>query len=60
MKFRDKNVLVYGLSVSGEWVSKLLLKKKYNVFLYDDNYEVLKAKKIKGIHTEEISRNYIL
>ena len=60
MKFRDKNVLVYGLSVSGEWVSKLLLKKKYNVFLYDDNYEVLKAKKIKGCYIlNELNENLI-
>ena len=48
MKFRNLNVLVYGLSVSGEWASKLLIKKHANVFLYDDNIEVLKSKTIKN------------
>ena len=47
MVVKDKNVLVYGLSVSGEWVAKLLKKLKANVFLYDDNQEVLSKKKIK-------------
>ncbi len=39
MKFKNKNVLVYGLSVSGQWACKLLRKQKANVFLYDDNAE---------------------
>ena len=39
MKFKHKNVLVYGLSVSGEWVAKLLKKKKANVFLFDDKLD---------------------
>lgn len=60
MKCKHKNVLVYGLSVSGEWVSKLLLKQKANVFLYDDNIETLKSKKIKNCYIlEELNQNLI-
>lgn len=60
MKYRDKNVLVYGLSVSGEWASKLLIKKKFNVFLYDDNVELLKTKKISGCYVlNELNENLI-
>lgn len=50
MKFKQKNVLVYGLSISGESVSKLLLKQKANVFLFDDNVELLKNIKIKNCY----------
>ncbi len=42
MKVKNKNVLVYGMSSSGEWVSKLLLKLKANVYLYDDDCAKLK------------------
>ena len=60
MNFKHKNVLVYGLSVSGEWVSKLLLKLKANVFLFDDNLEHLKKKTIKNCYMlPEINENYI-
>ena len=31
MKFKHKNVLVYGMSSSGEWATKLLLKNKKRV-----------------------------
>ncbi|MFQ6752460.1 MAG: UDP-N-acetylmuramoyl-L-alanine--D-glutamate ligase [Clostridia bacterium] len=37
MNFKYKNFLVYGLSSSGESVSRLLKKLHANVFLYDDN-----------------------
>lgn len=47
MNLKNKKVLVYGLSTSGEWVSKLLIKKKATVFLFDDNYETLKNKNLK-------------
>lgn len=50
MNFKHKNVLVYGLSVSGESVAKLLLKNKANVFLFDDNKEILKNKTIKNAY----------
>ncbi len=50
MKFKHKNVLVYGLSASGESVAKLLLKQKANVFLFDDNAELLKNIKIKNCY----------
>ena len=60
MNFKHKNVLVYGLSVSGEWVSNLLLKLKANVFLFDDNLEHLKKKTIKNCYMlPEINENYI-
>ena len=32
MNIKNKNVLVYGLSSSGEWATKLLLKLKANIF----------------------------
>ncbi|MCQ2556343.1 MAG: hypothetical protein MJ149_03330, partial [Clostridia bacterium] len=48
MNFKYKNILVYGLSVSGEWASRLLVKLKANVFLFDDNQETLKSKRIHG------------
>ncbi len=55
-----QNVLVYGLSVSGEWASKLLKKKKANVFLYDDNAETLNKKKIKNCYVlNELNENLI-
>ena len=50
MKLKNKNVLVYGMSISGESVSKLLIKKKCKVFLYDDDNFTLKAKSIKGCY----------
>ncbi len=60
MKFKNKNVLVYGLSVSGEWASKLLLKLKANVFLYDDNKEKLKTKPIQSCYLiNELNENII-
>ena len=60
MNFKHKNVLVYGTSVSGEWASKLLIKLKANVFLYDDNLKNLKGKIINGCYMlEELNENLI-
>lgn len=60
MKLSEKNVLVYGLSVSGVWVAKLLIKNKANVYLYDDNEEVLKTKKINKCYVlNELNENLI-
>lgn len=60
MKFKNKNVLVYGMSISGEWASKLLLKLKANVFLYDDNKEKLKTKPITKCYLiNELNANLI-
>ncbi len=60
MRFKHKNVLVYGLSVSGEWVAKLLKKKKANVFLFDDNPETLNKKHIKKCYVlNELNENLI-
>lgn len=60
MKLKYKNVLVYGMSVSGEWVSKLLLKKRANVFLYDDNRQKLKSKNIENCYlVQELNENLI-
>lgn len=60
MKFKYKNVLVYGMSSSGEWAAKLLRKLKANVFLYDDNEAVLKNKKIKNCYIlNELNENTI-
>ena len=59
MNIKYKNVLVYGASLSGEWASKLLLKYKANVFLYDD-FCNLKSRVINGIYIlEELNSNLI-
>ncbi len=60
MKFKNKNVLVYGLSSSGEWAAKLLRRCKANVFLYDDNPAVLKSKVIPNCYlVQELNKNLI-
>ena len=60
MLYKNKNVLVYGLSTSGEWVAKLLKKQKAVVFLFDDNTEVLNKKKIKNCYVlNELNENLI-
>lgn len=60
MKFKYKNVLVYVMSISGEWVSKLLLKLKANVFLYDDDRQKLKCKNIENCYlVQELNDNLI-
>ena len=60
MKFKHKNFLVYGMSSSGEWATKLLLKKKASVFLYDDNVEKLKNKKFKDCYlVQNLNENLI-
>ena len=60
MRFKHKNVLVYGLSVSGEWVAKLLKREKANVFLFDDNTETLNKKHIKKCYVlNELNENLI-
>lgn len=48
MKFRNKKVLVYGMSLSGEWVAKLLHKHKAKAFLFDDDLKNLKTNKFKN------------
>jgi len=40
-KFKNKRVLVYGMSVSGVWAARLLQKLKACIFLFDDNTEKL-------------------
>ncbi len=45
--FKRKNVLVYGMSVSGVWCAKLLKKVKANIFLFDDNLEKLNSLGLK-------------
>ena len=60
MKFKYKNVLVYGMSVSGEWAAKLLKKLKAHVYLYDDNEETLNSKKINNCYVlNELDENLI-
>lgn len=61
MNVKHKNFLVYGMSMSGEWVAKLLVKKKANVFLFDDDYHTLKNKTIKDCYVlNELNENFIL
>ena len=60
MKIKNKNILVYGLSSSGEWVSKLLTSKKANVFLYDDDTRTLNSRPIKHCFLlQELNENLI-
>ena len=60
MTYKNKNVLVYGVSLSGEWVARLLKKKKSNVFLFDDDVEALNKKKIKNCYIlNELNKNLI-
>ena len=60
MNFKHKNVLVYGMSVSGEWCAKLLLKKMANVFLFDDNEQVLNKLNLKNCYVlNELNENLI-
>lgn len=48
MKFKNKKVLVYGMSKSGDWATRLLLKLKANVFLYDDDLTKLRLHRLKN------------
>lgn len=60
MNLKNKNVLVYGVSKSGEWAAKLLLKQKANVFLYDDDKEKLINKKFKNCYlVQTLNENLI-
>ncbi len=53
MKFNKKKVLVYGMSQSGIWASRLLQKKHAKVYIYDDNHEVLRFKSFKNCYLVE-------
>ena len=46
MKVKNKNVLVYGMSMSGEWAVKLLNKLGANIYVFDDKNEILKTKNL--------------
>ncbi len=60
MKLKHKNFLVYGLSVSGEWASKLLRKNKANVYLYDDDLDKAKRLALSGCYfVQELNDNLI-
>jgi len=60
MTVKDKNVLVYGMNISGEWVTKLLKKLKANIFLFDDNKEILKKKNFNNCYVlNELNENLI-
>lgn len=48
--FKHKNALVYGVSISGEWVANLLNKLKVNVYIFDDNEEKLRNAKLKNVY----------
>ena len=43
MRLKNKNVLVYGLGVSGKGAIKLLKRLKSKVFVYDDNNSALNS-----------------
>lgn len=49
------------MSSSGEWASKLLVRHKANVFLFDDNRELLNSKPIKNCFLlQELSESLIM
>lgn len=57
---KGKKVLVYGLSMSGEWASKLLLKHKANVFLFDDDLSRLSSRRLKNCFVvQAVNENFI-
>ena len=53
--FSKKKILIYGLGKSG-LSSYLFLKKKNDIYLYDDNKSIIKNKKIQKLF---IKPNYI-
>ena len=60
MNLKNKKVLVYGLCNSGEWVSKLLIKHKANVFLFDDDLTKLRNKSLKNCYlVQELNEEQI-
>ena len=60
MNLKNKKVLVYGLSNSGEWVSKLLVKHKANVFLFDDDLSKLRNKSLRNCYlVQELNEELI-
>lgn len=60
LSLKGKKVLVYGLSVSGEWASKLLLKHKANVFLFDDDFARLSSRRLKNCFVvQTLNENFI-
>ena len=46
--FVKKKILIYGLGKSG-FSSYLFLRKKNDIYLYDDNKNIIKNKKIKKL-----------
>lgn len=60
MKYKHKNVLIYGMSSSGEAVAELLGKLNANVYIYDDDVEKCKSKRIKNCYiVQELNDNLI-
>lgn len=60
MKLKNKKVLVYGLCQSGEWASKLLIKNKAQVFLYDDDLSKLRNRNLKKCYlVQELNESII-
>ena len=60
MNLKNKKVLVYGLCSSGEWASKLLIKHKAKVFLYDDDLSKLRNRCLKNCYlVQELNEEQI-
>lgn len=60
MKLKNKKVLVYGLCNSGEWATKLLIKLKAKVFLYDDDLSKLRNRSLKNCYlVQELNEELI-
>lgn len=59
MKIKNKNVLIYGMSVSGEWAMCLAKKHKAIVFVYDDNEDVLNKNYPNAFVVRELTESII-
>ena len=56
--FVKKKILIYGLGKSG-FASYLFLRKKNDIYLYDDNKDIIKNKKIKKLFIKSNNINRI-
>lgn len=59
MKVKNKNALVFGMSLSGEWAVKLLNKLGANIYVYDDNPDQIKGKTLTNCFLVRTIDNYL-
>ncbi len=60
MLVKNKKVLVYGMSLSGVWAMKLLIKKHAKVYVYDDNFNSITKSEFKKCYLlDKLNENII-